>query len=91
MDDLLILLLMVLGGLLVAGVYYWFFDPKELYKFSVKLATFLAGLRVKTISVGDFTWTYAEKGKANPNQPSLLIVHGFSSNKDNWALVTRLV
>ncbi len=37
MDDLLLLLFMILGGLLVAGIYYWFFVPKELYKLSVKL------------------------------------------------------
>ncbi len=91
MDDLLVLLLMIFSGLLVAGVYFWFFDPKEIYKLYVKLRTFLAGLKVKTCSVGDFTWTYAERGKSDPNRPSLLFVHGFSSNKDNWASVVRWV
>lgn len=45
-------------------------------------------LEIKSIPAGDSTWSYYEGGEG----PTLLLVHGFSSNKDVWlSLAQKLV
>ncbi|WP_431830744.1 alpha/beta fold hydrolase [Acinetobacter ihumii] len=41
-----------------------------------------AGLKTKTLKVGDITWTYSEGGQAN--KPTILLIHGLAGSRDNW-------
>ncbi|WP_312969239.1 alpha/beta fold hydrolase [Acinetobacter gerneri] len=41
-----------------------------------------AGLRSKTLRVGDVVWSYSEGG--NPNAPTVLLLHGLASDRDSW-------
>jgi abhydrolase domain-containing protein 6 len=56
----------------------------------ISLARDSAGLEVKTASAGDVNLTYMERAGADPeNAESIILVHGFSANKDNWILFTK--
>ncbi|WP_374527843.1 alpha/beta fold hydrolase [Acinetobacter sp.] len=40
------------------------------------------GLKSKTLKVGDIVWSYNEGG--SPQKPTVLLLHGIASNRDNW-------
>ncbi len=44
-----------------------------------------AGLSTKTIMVGDINWTYSEGG--NPSKPTIMLVHGFSGDRNHWNML----
>lgn len=46
-----------------------------------------AGLSTKRIQAGDVDWAYSEGG--NPNNPTLLLIHGFGGSRDNWNRVAH--
>ena len=41
-----------------------------------------AGLKTKTLKVGDITWAYSEGGQTN--KPTILLIHGLAGSRDNW-------
>lgn len=56
----------------------------------ISLARDSAGLEVKTAPAGDVSLTYMERlGADSKNAESIILVHGFSANKDNWILFTK--
>ncbi|MGK0249452.1 MAG: abhydrolase domain-containing protein 6 [Oleispira sp.] len=49
-----------------------------------------AGLDVKTAAAGDVNLTYMERQASDSNNSeSIILVHGFSANKDNWIRFTK--
>jgi pimeloyl-ACP methyl ester carboxylesterase len=46
-----------------------------------------AGLTTHRIEVGDVKWTYSEGG--NPNNPTILLIHGLGGSRDNWNRVAH--
>lgn len=46
-----------------------------------------AGLSVKHATAGDVDWTYSEGG--NPNNPTILLIHGLGGSRDNWNRVAH--
>ena len=49
-----------------------------------------ADLEVKTAPAGDVNLTYMERQSTQKeNAESIILVHGFSANKDNWILFTK--
>lgn len=49
-----------------------------------------AGLEVKSAPAGDVKLTYMERqGAENKKNETIILVHGFSANKDNWILFTK--
>lgn len=40
------------------------------------------GLKSKTLKVGDIVWSYNEGG--SPQKPTVLLLHGIASSRDNW-------
>ncbi len=46
-----------------------------------------AGLSTQRITAGDVNWAYSEGG--NPNNPTILLVHGLGGSRDNWNRVAR--
>jgi len=59
------------------------FAPGALYNAAQDGTRAAAGLQVKQIQAGNYEYTYADNGKTD--KPVLLMVHGFSADKDNWA------
>lgn len=46
-----------------------------------------AGLKTKTLKVGDITWTYNEGGDIS--KPSVLLIHGLAGTRDHWNRVAH--
>lgn len=46
-----------------------------------------AGLTTKTVQAGDVNWSYSEGG--NPNNPTILLIHGLGGSRDNWNRVAH--
>lgn len=62
----------------------------NLYTGVMSLARDSAGLEVKTASAGDVNLTYMERqGSDKDNAESVILLHGFSADKDNWILFTK--
>lgn len=47
----------------------------------------MAGFDEKSIQLSDHTWHYLEAGDAS--QPTVLLLHGFAADKDNWIRMTQ--
>ena len=47
----------------------------------------MAGLSARQVQVGEFTVHYYEGGPADA--PTLLLIHGFGADKDNWLRFSR--
>lgn len=61
-----------------------------LFDSAISLARESVGLEVKTASAGDVTLTYMERSSTlENNAETLLLLHGFSANKDNWIRFTK--
>ena len=41
-------------------------------------------MQVKFIGDGDYVFCYGERGQRSPHRSSILLVHGFTSSKDQW-------
>lgn len=39
---------------------------------------------------GSATFSYTEKGRKRPDRPSIVFVHGLSSNKETWIPVVKV-
>ena len=70
--------LIALFVLLIVGIYFLF--PEILFKLAVKVERHSAGLVKKEIQVDDHEIVYLEGGKGQ----TVLLLHGFGANKDNW-------
>ena len=46
-----------------------------------------AGLSTKRVHAGDVDWAYSEGG--NPNNPTILMIHGLGGSRDNWNRVAH--
>lgn len=60
---------------------------------SIRLTTRRAGLSKCSLVVDNKTTTvfsYAEKGTLNPEKPSIVFVHGLSSNKETWIPIIKV-
>ncbi|MGE8556913.1 MAG: alpha/beta hydrolase [Acinetobacter sp.] len=48
-----------------------------------------AGLKAKTIQVGEISWAYNEGGSRQ--KPTILLIHGLAGNRDNWNRVAHFL
>ncbi|BCS95694.1 lipase [Desulfoluna limicola] len=67
----------------VFGVIHFF--PEKVVEVCANSERGKAGLRFKSIAVGELTYAYLEGGTGEP----LVLVHGFGANKDNWTRVAE--
>jgi abhydrolase domain-containing protein 6 len=72
--------LAVLGLHLLGFVGIYFLFPVTLFNLAVKAGRYYAGLTKKEIQVDDHKIVYLEGGKGQ----TILLLHGFAANKDNW-------
>lgn len=56
---------------------------------AIGLARDSGDLVVKTAPANDVTLTYMERTSSIENAETIVLVHGFSANKDNWILFTK--
>lgn len=75
-------LLLCLALMLVAAASVLYFSPTTLLASVQLVERQLAGLTLKQAQVGDLSIHYYEGGPANGE--TLLMIHGFGANKDNW-------
>lgn len=62
----------------------------SLFDSAISFARDNVGLEVKTATAGDVTLTYMERPSTLKDKAeTLLLVHGFSANKDNWIRFTN--
>ncbi len=56
----------------------------------ISFARDIVGLEVRTASAGDVNLTYMERQSSlTENAESIILLHGFSANKDNWIRFTK--
>jgi pimeloyl-ACP methyl ester carboxylesterase len=77
--------LVALSVLLLVGIYFLF--PETLFKLAVKAGRYSAGLVKKEIQVDDHNIVYLEGGKGQ----TVLLLHGFGANKDNWTRFAKVL
>lgn len=82
MKKFLVILLVVIVA--AVGLYYVF--PEKVVGFLVSQARTRAGLTKKEIRIDDHKIVYLE---GNPGRETVLLLHGFSANKDNWLLFSQ--
>jgi abhydrolase domain-containing protein 6 len=70
-------------ALLIAGIYFLF--PETLFRLAEKAERRIAGLVKKETRVDDHTIVYLEGGKGQ----TIVLLHGFGANKDNWIRFAR--
>lgn len=58
------------------------------FESAISLARDSVGLEVKSAQAGDVELTYMERS-AKENSETILLLHGFSANKDNWIRFTK--
>jgi pimeloyl-ACP methyl ester carboxylesterase len=62
----------------------------SIFASAISLARDSVGLEVKTASAGDVSLTYMERPSAiAEGVESIVLLHGFSANKDNWIRFTK--
>ncbi|MFT7261198.1 MAG: abhydrolase domain-containing protein 6 [Glaciecola sp.] len=62
----------------------------DLFTGVISLARDSAGLEVKVAPAGDVNLTYMERQASDSKKAeSIVLLHGFSANKDNWILFTK--
>lgn len=60
----------------------------RLYGSTMSFVRDSVGLEVKTAQAGDVELTYMERTSEQPDAETLLLIHGFSADKDNWLFFT---
>jgi abhydrolase domain-containing protein 6 len=76
MRKILVAILVVI----VAAVAAYYAFPEKVAAYLIHVARSKAGLTKKEIKIGDHTIVYLEGGKG----PTILLLHGYTANKDNW-------
>jgi pimeloyl-ACP methyl ester carboxylesterase len=76
MRKILVAILVVIVA--VVAAYYAF--PEKVAGYIIHAARSKAGLTKKEIKIDDHTIVYLEGGKG----PTILLLHGYTANKDNW-------
>lgn len=77
-------LLILLAITLLLVIVYMFF-PEKIMAFARRSLRRRGGLVQKSITVDGRAWPYLEGG--NFSKPVLILIHGFSGEKDNWAML----
>jgi pimeloyl-ACP methyl ester carboxylesterase len=82
-------LLTLIAAPLIALALFYFVFPGRLVALGRWLLRKRGGTVQKSVTVDGRTWPYLEGG--DPAKPTLLLVHGFSGDKDNWSFLAPYV
>lgn len=72
--------------LVLIGLSYTLNDQTKL-AMAIEAERAIAGLEQKQVKIDDHTIQYLEAG--NPESPTILMIHGFGANKDNWIRLAK--
>ncbi|XP_071784381.1 monoacylglycerol lipase ABHD6-like [Asterias amurensis] len=61
-----------------------FLRPDLVFVLYTRFKMWHIGFRTSSVTVGNYTFSYAERGKQDPSKPTMLFLHGFSAAKDMW-------
>ncbi len=62
--------------------------PVLIYRFWQSLIIFITGFRVRKCHVADnYAFEFIERGSKDVQEVSVLLVHGFTSGKENWCMM----
>ncbi len=78
------ILLGLLALMIVGAVVVWFGFPGFVYIQSMKLERSMADLDAAWIEVDGKGWSYQEGGAERTTENVVVMIHGFTANKDNW-------
>ena len=59
------------------------FAPAWVYDAAMQAARTAAGMQAHNIQVGEYNYAYLDSGE-DENKPTIVFVHGFGAEKDNW-------
>lgn len=81
-----LLIIIFLALIIVLAVLFYCY-PKTFVNASLRLIRPLRGFKTKQVSVDGYVWHYLDSadGKVDGKE-TMVLVHGFGSNKDNWLL-----
>jgi abhydrolase domain-containing protein 6 len=80
-------LLVLTGVVVILAMVAYFALPGLLVKWATESERKAAGLQQKRVRVGDHEIVYLEGGRGE----TILMLHGFAANKDNWASFAKLI
>jgi len=80
-------IIIILGIVIVILAALYLAAPSVLYKGAIDKARKESGLTVKTVQVGNLKIAYAEGGTGE----TVIMLHGFGANKDNWARFSKTI
>lgn len=75
-----IVIITVITAVAIVAALLYCAAPSYLYKKTIEKSRKAAGLTVKSVNVQDFKIVYSEGGKGE----TVLLLHGFGANRDNW-------
>ena len=78
-------IVMILIALIAALLILYYVFPEKILAFTRQSLRRRGGLVQKSITVEGRAWPYLEGG--NFSKPVLILIHGFSGEKDNWAML----
>lgn len=73
-------IVVLIAAVVALALVAYFVLPSLLYKLSIDSERKAAGLRQKTVLVGDHEIAYLEGGEGE----AIIMVHGYTASKDNW-------
>lgn len=76
---------LIIAGLLLSLIIIYFLFPEKILAFARQALRRRGSLVQKSIMVDGRSWPYLEGG--NFSKPVLILIHGFSGEKDNWAMI----
>ena len=76
-------MILAVSGTVVVYVFF----PNLLTVFLIKLARKVFKLKSKTVNVDGYTWHYLDS--CHSGRDTIVLVHGFAANKDNWLVYSR--
>ena len=72
---------------MILGAVLWWLAPGLVYRAAMAFERRAAGLELRTVTVQSRRWMLLEGGR--PGGESLLLLHGFGADKDNWLRIAR--
>lgn len=76
---------LIIAAIVLALILIYVFFPAKIFAFARQSLRRRGGLVQKSITVDGRAWPYLEGG--NFSKPVLILIHGFSGEKDNWAIM----
>ncbi|XP_072025696.1 monoacylglycerol lipase ABHD6-like [Amphiura filiformis] len=84
-------LLPILIPLVLIGIFLYYVRPDILFTIFTEVMMWKHGCKQRYQTVKDYKFSYAERGRFNPDKATMLYLHGYSAGKDMfWPFMPRL-